>query len=143
MATDVMTTRTNYFKVTDREAFDRLMNRTCTDGDDLEVWENPDDDGKIAFGVYGDVIGLMEKDEDGYENLKDNSYDEWIGELQKLIAEDDACIITTAGHCKLRTVYGSAVIVTRNATDFLDLTNAAIEKAKKILGPDWTTRESY
>lgn len=138
MATDIVTMRSNYFKVTNRKAFEELMNTVKSD-DEIQIWEHPDDPNQIAFGSYSDINGL--KDENG--NLIDDSYDKVLAKMQKLLPKDEACIIFAVGHCKLRNVYADAIIITSNKIDSIMLDNLAIQCARKLLNNDSFTTSYY
>lgn len=138
MATDIVTMRSNYFKVTNRKAFEELMDTVKSD-DEIQIWEHPDDPNQIAFGSYSDINGL--KDENG--NLIDDSYDRVLAKIQKLLPKDEACIIFVVGHCKLRNVHADAIIITSNKIDSIMLDNLAIQCAQKMLNNDSFTTSYY
>lgn len=124
--------RSNYFRVKDAEVFREFISRILCDEERLEVWERKAADGAtlFAFGTYGSILGLL--DEYG-EFDDDKSYDNFIAGLQECVAEDDAVIITTVGHEKLRSVFAEAYIVTSDDSEYLDFQDEATDLAASML----------
>lgn len=60
MANYVCTNRTNYFRVTDAEAFKNFLSQVVTDTDeDLYVWEKETgDETYYAFDCYSNIFGI-------------------------------------------------------------------------------------
>ena len=137
MANYVSTTRTNYFHVKDVETFRAFMDNVS--GDDLELWDEKDDKGDtvFAFGCEGSIYGIQNEDEN-------DDYDLFIKNLQEYIADNDAVILTEAGHEKLRYVTGFATVITSKGIQFLNLDEYALTKAKEMLNnQDFTTKMDY
>lgn len=137
MANYECVSRTNYFHVKDVETFREFMDTVIAD--DLHVWEEKDNDSNIvfAFGCEGVIYGIP--DENG-----DSSLDLFFTELQKYIADNDAVILTEAGHEKLRYVTGYATVVTRNNIQTLGIETFALAKVKEMLkNPDFETKTDY
>lgn len=137
MANYVSTTRTNYFHVKDAEAFRAFMDNVS--GDDLELWDEKDDKGDtvFAFGCEGSIYGIQNEDEN-------DDYDLFIKNLQEYIADNDAVILTEAGHEKLRYVTGFATVITSKGIQFLNLDDMALSKAREMLGnPGFSTQMDY
>lgn len=129
MANDITTTRSNVFQVTDIDKFKKIMDKVHTCEDEIEVVIDSEKEKKVSFGAYDDIIGFVDKNGQVY----DNSYDDFLHELQTVIPDKEACIITTIGHCKLRYLYAYANIVTNNQIESADLTNnTSIEIAKRL-----------
>ena len=139
MANYMCVNRTNYFKVTDAEAFKAFLAKVETDTDEsLLVWEK-EIDGKLhyAFGIYASIIGVTDK-------TGEADYDRFIVGLQEYIAEDDAVILFHAGHEKLRCVTGCATVITKNSVDILNIQDIAIRTAQeKLVNPEYSTECDY
>lgn len=160
MATYQGSTRTNYFKVINENAFTKLIDLCGTDDPDgVSLWTNETQDGvkRYGFGCYGDISGIpiesAENSEGGCENEREDEYededveydyDAFIKELQKLLPESEAVIITHTGHEKLRYLVGSITVVTRDEVEYQSLSDVALQTAREMLGnPHWTTKDSY
>lgn len=136
--------RTNYFHVKDPESFREMMGRVTGNG--FRFWEEADAYGNpaFAFGAEGSIGGIPYKDVDGEMVTDDNSYDHFIAELGRHVAEGEAVILLTAGHEKLRYVSGDALIITGKGTDFIDLSQAAVKLAGEMLGnPEYSPKMEY
>lgn len=178
MANYISRTRTNYFSVTDTEAYKQLIQNTASDcGEDLEVIE---DDGKLGFLCNGSVYGIALidgvdvdtiLDSDIQDNLTteeiaalraieymggiapksvaqkcdiDFDFTDFVSELSKLIAPDDACIIIESGYEKFRIVEGYAYVVTHDDVKSIRLTKTAEKLASDMLmNPEWTTKITF
>lgn len=144
MATSECAQRTNYFHVKDPERFREMMGKVT--GDSFRFWEKPDAYGNpaFAFGAEGGIDGIPHEDVDGEMFTDDNSYDHFIAELGRHVAEGEAVILLTAGHEKLRYVSGDALIITGEGTDFIDLSRAAVKLAAEMLdNPEYSPRMEY
>lgn len=144
MANYYGSTRTNYFKVTDAEAFKELINLCVTDDPNgVSIWTSEDKDGAIlyGFGCYGDIEGIDTSDDEDYP---DYNYDEFIEKLQNLLPEGEAAIITHIGQEKLRYLCGSVNVVTKDKTEYKDLSALGINIARELLAnPGWNTKNEY
>ena len=137
MANYECVSRTNYFHVKDAELFRTFMDTVIAD--DLHLWEEKDNNSNtvFAFGCEGTIYGIP--DENG-----DSSLDLFFEELQKYIADNDAAILTEAGHEKLRYVTGYATIVTQTDMQTIGIEPFSLEKAKEMLeNPDFETKTDY
>lgn len=146
MANYECTIRTNYFHVNDIGAFKALMARVYGQENSVMLLENTDEHGRpvFGFGCNGGIAGLKNAQCDDDDDVNDSAYDEFIDELKKCIAEDDACIIFEAGAEKLRYVIGTAHVITAHEERWISLQNAAIETAKLMLGnPNFATKCDY
>lgn len=158
MAGYYCTIRTNYFQVTDENAFRELMKHVQGTEDKVEVFERKEDGVKLfGFGCGSDIAGVDEEyfmrahgiDLDGDVELDEDDfaegrYDVFTDCLQKLIVEGDAVIILEASSEKLRFVNGLAEIITRNRMEYLDIKRLSIECAAKMLNnPGWNTQLEY
>lgn len=135
--------RTNYFHVKDKEAFLEFTKKVVCCEDNLDVWEKTDKDGKtvFGFGCFSSIMGISKQPEEDEDTA---SYDNFIEELKKLIADDDAVIIFEIGREKLRYLNGTAEIVTSDDYTCLNLTDSAVNQARKMLNNSkWNTNYSY
>ncbi len=142
MANYECATRTNYFHVKDAERFKAFMQNVCGSEDEVDLWERQDAGGNtvFGFGCYGGIAGL--KNSDG--EIDDDSFDNFIAELQKHIADDDAVILLEAGNERLRYVTGGATVITGKECLYLDAESLAVQKAREQLeNPDWATQCVY
>lgn len=125
-------TRSNYFRVTDPDAFKKIMDAVLTDEDGLELWERTENGITCyAFGAYSSICGLRSEDEDddGDEFEAEAVYEA----LTEVVAPDDAIIITEIGYEKLRYLTAYAVVVTRTEVEWVDLRSNALETARRLL----------
>lgn len=139
--------RTNYFHVKDAEKFREFMNHVLGSEDNIDLWEKTDNSGcpVFGFGCYGSILGYVEgTDEDDEDFDADIAYDAFIDGLSNHVADDDAIIIFEAGNEKLRYVVGSALVITRFNTKYLDVQKMAVETAAKLLkNPEFDTQCEY
>ena len=135
-------TRTNYFRVTDEEALHNLIENRCAGREDnLHLYSETDENGITYFKFYCEstIEGLRS---DEYED--EYSYDAFIDELQKLLPENEAVIITEIGNEKMRYLHGSVIVVTQKETKYRDLDSVGKALAKKLLGNlNWKTKNEY
>jgi hypothetical protein len=146
MANYECTIRTNYFHVTDEEAFKALMCRVYGTGRPVNVFTNTDANGVtvFGFGTYGAIAGLKNAQCDDDDEFDESAYDEFIDELKKLIAPDDACIIFEVGYENLRYLTGAAYIITNNEERFINIRDVAIKTASLMLqNPNFSTKCEY
>lgn len=146
MANYECVTRSNYFRVKDPEAFRRFMSRVYG-SNKVNLWEQKDKEDRLVFGfgLFGGIGGYASEetaDDDDLEEYTD--YDLFLDGLQQHVAADDAVIIVEGGNETLRYIIGSAVVVTRNAIEYFDVTNLATKRAAELLeNPQWTTKCNY
>ena len=158
MSTYNCTIRTNYFKVNNEDAFLELMKHVQGAENKVKVLSMVEGGvKKFAFGCYGAIVGIDEEfylqknhidptneDEFDEDDFTENRYFIFIERLQALIAEDDAIIIYEAGNENLRCVVGSAEIITREKTEYLEIKDFARLRVAQLLGnPSWITRSDY
>lgn len=144
-------TRTNYFEVKDAEALKSLIAKTHSGEDKISIFTRTDKEtGKTlyGFGCYSSIDGIPspQKNEKSKELGDDLELDHelFVKELQKIVADDDAIIITEAGNEKLRYVCGDSTIITAKEVRTIDLKNAAKVAAKQMLNnKDWSSIMSY
>lgn len=152
MATCRCASRTNYFRVTDEEEYrklyeglrceDRIDDMTKTDGNGV-VWHGFCSEGFIGWlGEERDDWNDRDEEEDYADEDPDISG--FIERLRKILPEDEAFILLTIDREGLRYVCGSAHVATRDESKYIDLTETALNTARRMLGDkDWTTRCSY
>lgn len=123
-------TKTNYFGITDRQAFNALIARTDAE-DTIEVLERLDEPSKVALACRGCIYGL--KDDDSWDASG------FTSGLQNLLAPGDAIILQEVGPEGIRCVWGMAIIITRDAIEYLNLDEVAFGAARNMLGYEWST----
>lgn len=137
--------RTNYFHVNDPEEFKKYMRRVYGTEDSVELWEEKDSDGNpvFGFGTMGGIGGVYPEVE-STEDIEDSDYDTVINDLHTFVADGDAIIILECGNEKLRYIVGSAIVITKDQCESLDIADLAASLAAKLLGdPNWCTRCEY
>ena len=141
MANYISFTRSNYFRVTDPEAFKKIINCVITDEDSLELWERTENGMTYyAFGAYSSICGLRHEAEDA-DNDGEFEAEAVYEALSKVVAPDDAIIITEIGYEKLRYLTAYAVVITREKTELVELRETSIDVACSLLGnPNFDTR---
>lgn len=129
-------TKSNEFKIkTGMEEFARKIFDEALSEDTIYV-DFSEKDGALycSFSCYGDIFGLSE---DFYgEDIKDDydaCIDDFVDELQKVVAEDSSAIIVDAGNEKLRYVGGGAYVITSNHVEYLNIWDVANNKAQELL----------
>ncbi|MCR1985071.1 hypothetical protein NSB24_02360 [Blautia coccoides] len=119
-------TRTNYFEVTDREAFNRLLEELSSE-DEIHVWEEKIN-GKTKYG-FGSSAFIQCLDE-----CEDNCMDDFVSRLSHLLPDGEAFILTEIAYEKLRYVGAGCYIATNKEHTYLDLNTCARKKAAEMLG---------
>lgn len=135
MANYTCTQSTNYFRVTDEKRFRELMSCLVAE-DEIHVLSRISEDGTVfhRFGSYSNIECLPDGDEDA-----DYSIDWFLKEIQKILPEKEAFMLFEVGNEKLRYVYGSALVVTRDNIASMEITDWAQMKAQELLGDDFHT----
>ena len=78
------------------------------------------------------------------EDCEDSSYDLFVEGLQQYVADDDAIILFESGNEKLRSLIGSAVVITSKEYRYMRIEDFAISEAAKTLNnPKLTTEVAY
>ena len=89
-------------------------------------------------------IGGVNPEDENAEEVEDSEYDTVIDDLQTFVADGDAIIILECGHEKLRYIVGSALIITKDQCESMDIADLAASQAARLLGdPSWCTRCEY
>ena len=134
-------TRTNFFRVTDKASFYKLMEKVhVTDDGELCIWELEKDPSKVAFGCYGEIVGFMKAYPDielpGMDkpvtiyDVYDDGYDDFLKELQELLPEQEACLITDISHTKLQSVHAHIATVTKHSISYEGIWDTAVQKVR-------------
>jgi len=142
MAKYVGFTRTNYFSVTDVYMFRQVIDNSYCSSGDIDIFEESVNGSvKYAFGCYGSICGTRELLDD---NDDEGDYDVFITELQSIIPDGEAIIITEVGYENLRCLTGHSHVITKSNDAFVNLGNKALEEARVLLNnPDYDTKMEY
>lgn len=137
MSDYIARTKTNLFRVTDEEKFKDIVSRMKGD-DKIDLFiqgtsENP----VFGFGCYGN-IGGYEGDDGAFGGDDFNTMAE---ELQSILPEDEAIIITEIGHEKYCYVGGFVTVITKNAVHIKNMSDTAKEMASIMLGEPFVIKE--
>lgn len=126
MANYYSKTRTNYFGVTDEDKFKEIMSKIRPTPEYVQETV----DGRKKFTFYCD--GSL----DGYPGFSKD--------LQEILEEGDAVLITEVGSENFRYLTGYCTIITRTDVTTVDLAEYAKNTARQLLGnPEWDTRNEY
>ena len=143
-------TRTNCFKVTDPERLKKIINNVYCCEDAMELHERRDENGDTSyvFCGYGTIEGLTHdwetSNNEDREFIDDADFDIFTDELQKIVAPNDAIIITEIGNEQLRYLTAFSTVITKEGVYYIDLGHASVEVAKKSLNnPKWKTKMEY
>lgn len=136
MANYMGTCRTNYFRVTDEAAYQKLFSKLIGEDDIHDFTKEDDGVTYHGFGCFG-CIGF----EDGSGV---SSIDDFFDELQKILPDGEAFVFMEGGHEKLRYVIGCVDIVTKDRKEFMDIQTYALQHARKMLrDPEFETELEY
>lgn len=133
-------TRTNYFGVKDEEKFRNIISSLVGE-DTFEVWKK-DIDGKqkFGFGAGCNILGKINPSEEDEEYYSD----EWIQDLQEIVNEDDAIIITEIGYEKLCYLVGGVIVITSNSVTYGNIESLGLSLARDALkNPKFETQMEY
>lgn len=149
-------TRTNYFRVTNEEEFKKIMRLMSCFEDSVRSWtKNIDGELYYAFGTNDDISGVCncnhcqavmkgEIEFDKEECEEEASYNKMCELLQAVINSEDAVIIVSSGHDKLRFVGGCSTIITSKEIIHKDIWENAINTVKELLSNEnYDTTYSY
>lgn len=132
MADIVTKARTNYFSVNNIPKFLQMMEEWDKKYN-IRLLKRQNSDGNPLYAFTYDESDLN-------ENLVD---------LQEFLPESEAVILQQVGYEEsingsLRYVFGTAMIVTSNAIDSIDLSTLALQRVRKLLiKPDYKTILDY
>ena len=138
MANYYATCRTNYFRVTDEEKYQRLFSGLCAE-DRISDFTETDEEGitRHGFGCYGSLF-WTDPDEEG-----EDGFDTFCDRLRDILPEDEAFIYLESGNEKLRYVIGAYTVVTSDEVRWGEINSLAVDAAKEILGPEFVTQTDY
>ena len=108
MANYVSLTKSNIFRITDKEKFTDIINNLESDGI-IEFHEHDGDkegEIKVQFMVDGTPFGYETENGD-FELIP------VIEDIQTLLPDDEVCVIIESGHEKLRYVDGSVLVISK------------------------------
>lgn len=129
--------RSNYFKITDRDAFKKLCDKLSGE-DSVEVSLN--EQNMACISCYGMLTWDDNEDDDDIDIDLNKFYEL----LQPIIDPNDAAIFVTIGQEGMRYIGGDAVIITNNGIVYKDLWQMAFKEARTLLqSPAWTTQYEY
>lgn len=124
--------RSNYFKITDRNAFEKLCSKLSGE-DFLSVKVSINEKNMACISCQG----MLTWDDD----IDLNQFYEL---LQHIIDPNDAAIFVTIDQEGMRYIGGDAVIITNNGIVHKDLWQMAFKEARTLLQrPEWTTQYEY
>lgn len=143
MANYMGTIRTNYFAVKDEAAFRSIVD-SCAAEDTVHIFEIQQDDGstKFGFGCQGSIYGIT-SDSDNEEIQFDTDISDFYMELQKIVADDDAIMVTEIGYEKLRYLIGYCTIITSKCITGVDLEYEALKRTRRVLKNKHFTTKNY
>lgn len=128
-------TKSNYFRVTNEKKLLELLDQ-C--GLCAFVRLTPPGIKSFAFGIEGPFEGIPSPNDGEGDRLA------FYGELQKLVARDDAVIVLNIGYEGLRYLVAEATIIVRSKVKFLDIQGVAAQLASQLLAnPEFETRFDY
>lgn len=129
MANFESTTRTNYFSVTDEEAFDVITGKlTSDDGNGVSVWSKTVNSvKKYAFGAYGEIR---------YDDIPLTDSEEFLSEMQAILPDGEAFVLEEVGHEKLRYLSNMAYVITKYDSACIDLDAFIRRKVREIVQDD-------
>ena len=109
--------RTNYFRVTDEEAYKKLFeNIKASRGNIYDFTEEKDGEIYHSFEGYGKGGYVDPKDED-----EEINFDYMVTEIQKLLPDDECFVYMETGTEKLRYLDGYALIATNKERSSIGL----------------------
>ena len=138
MANYMATSRTNYFRVTDEDRYQELLENLVSEDNIEDFTERKGNVIYHGFGTYGTIDYCKDEDEDEYD------FDYFLAELQKILPQNEAFIYMESGSEKLRYVVGYAIVVTRDSIEPMSIDRWATKQARKLLSdPEWRTQTEY
>lgn len=140
MANYISQCRTNYFRVTDEEKYQKIFSRLI--GNETEIEDFTEEkDGDILHG-FGSLSTVYYKTDESEE--PDGNLEAFLQELQLILPHGEAFIFIECGHQKLNYISGHVSVVTKDNIRHLTLDNLALVLAREMLNdPEFTTRMEY
>ena len=132
-------TRTNYFRVTDEEKFNKIMNNCYGYEGNIHICFETDEKNVKRFMFY------CESSIEGFENEDgDADFDGFCNALQSVLPENEAIIITEIGREKMRYLTGYVIVITRDEIRCKNLNGIGKELARDMLkNKNWDTKNEY
>lgn len=118
---------TNFFKVTDEEAYNNLISKLS--GEYLYFSEKKEEN-LHSFSGYDSLSYI--KTEDDILDVYD-----FIDELRAILPDNECIVYIESGHDKLRDVYGYAIIATNKEIREESLSDFAQRSIEQMLGKDY------
>lgn len=145
MANYECVSRTNYFRVTDEAAYQKLFEGLRAS--DLQDFTKTED-GIVyhGFGAYDTIEYVIESENDDFDpEYGDETYDfdVFLSKIQNILPDDEAFIYIESGHEKLRYITGYTIIVTKDKIVSQDLINITEQIAINLLGESFHTKMTY
>lgn len=129
-------TTTNFFKVTDAEAFKAFMQQVKdTELDTVHLWTKENETGTtlFSFGCYASIAGILLQEGSNFDDDDvEYSFDAFITELQKFLPDGEIVVIKESGHEKLRYVGGHVTVITNSCCEHVNLDDVAYYLAKQM-----------
>lgn len=113
MANCTAVARTNYFRVTDEEKYQELFKHLVADSKIQDF--SKEQDGILYHGF--EVYSLIDYEVDG-----EYDFDIFLEELQKILPKEEAFIYQDVGNEKLRYIEGSAIVLTAEGCQIMNIT---------------------
>lgn len=124
-------TRTNYFRVTDKEAFRDLVSTLRTDKHPAVFMER---EGCVGFYADSAVRGIEYEEaipeSDYWDLIKENM----VARIQELLYPGEACIITDISHDKFMSINATSLIITERDSKHINLLAHAVDTAAEMIG---------
>ena len=141
MANTNTITRTNYFRVTDEEKYQKLFEQLSSEDTIHDFTETVN--GTVLHG-FGSYTFIFYYPSDEYVDENGYSLDGFLEQLQKILPEGDAVIIKEISWEKLRFVDGGYYVITSNEYRYVSMDDAALAAAREMLSDEtWTTQIDY
>ena len=127
MANYYGTARTNYFHVTDEEAYQNLFAGLRCGDDEIEDFTETDKDGRKLHGFVskGSIDYCPDEESDEYD------FGAFLQGIQELLPPDEVFVYMETGAEKLCYVHGVSVIVTRDGIQTIDLRRQTEERVNE------------
>ena len=137
MANYAAVARTNYFRVTDEEKYQKLFKNLRPEGHVVDFSCVVDDQIWHGFGAFTDIT--YGDEENSYSDI-----DIFITKLQDILPDDEAFIYVESGHENLRAVTGYYIVATKKEIRYGNMCEQAARVAGELLGdPEWKTQLEY
>lgn len=145
MADYIARTRTNYFAVTDRDKFLKVIRKCHVDGVTVLTPVTLDNEPKVGFYCQGSIEGYPVAPEKANGETDVYDIDAFLNDLSDTISPGDACIITEIGFESMRSFNACYTIVAPGRKiKCMDPNELAKDEARALLNnPEWETRMSY